>query len=339
VERKARERAKGCVGIPGRVGLPATILSPARTTAQGDEDFSAALPDQDCTEGRDRILPSYENGVGSAMENLTPEGVRCLEDVAKRHGVSLEAAAALLGALAQSNGSQAQFNHPDLGGMGQWSQGGMIMVGDMFNQGLKHRVDTLCTELAGLLRSQPSLIVDAGTLHSQDQIGQDQIGKVSLFVSGSRATGQWWPAALGSPGSTGAQNDLRYAYFPGLQRLAILQHGRVREYDAGEHRISGFSQQQSGDQSLTFTSQFGVVRVADLRLVNSQDEHRESSSLPIAEPPQAKPTPASKAEAAGARSAPDDVLSLIERLAELRRKDILTEQEFATKKAELLGRL
>jgi hypothetical protein len=29
----------------------------------------------------------------------------------------------------------------------------MIMVGDMFNQGLKYRVDALCSELAGLLRS------------------------------------------------------------------------------------------------------------------------------------------------------------------------------------------
>jgi hypothetical protein len=268
------------------------------------------------------------------MENLTPEGVRRLEEVAQRHGVSFEAAAALLGALAKSNGSQAQFNHPDLGGMGQWSQGGMIMVGDMFNQGLKHRVDTLCNELAGLLRSQPSLIADAGPLRSQDQKGD-----VSLFVSGSRASGQWWPTALGNPGSTGAQNDLKYAYFPGAHRLAILQHDHVRVYDAGEHRISGFSQQQSGDQSLTFTSQFGLVRVADLRLVNPQDEQGESSSLPITEPAQIKPTPALKTESAGATPATDDVLSLIERLAELRRKDILTEQEFATKKAELLGRL
>ena len=89
------------------------------------------------------------------MQNLTPDGLRIVADIAKRHGVSLDAALTLLGALAQGNGRQAQFNHPDLGGMGQWSQGGMIMVGDMFNQGLKHRVDTLCNELAGLLRSQP----------------------------------------------------------------------------------------------------------------------------------------------------------------------------------------
>jgi len=89
------------------------------------------------------------------MQNLTPEGLRIVTDAAKRHGVSLDAALTMLGALARGNGRQAQFNHPDLGGMGQWSQGGMIMIGDMFNQGLKHRVDTLCKELAGFLSSQP----------------------------------------------------------------------------------------------------------------------------------------------------------------------------------------
>jgi len=73
----------------------------------------------------------------------------------------------LLGALEQGNGRQAQFNHPDLGGMGQWSQGGMIMVGDMFNQGLKYRVDALCNELAGLLRSQPLAEAEAGRFPPQ----------------------------------------------------------------------------------------------------------------------------------------------------------------------------
>ena len=116
------------------------------------------------------------------MQNLTPEGLRIVDDVARRHGVSLDAVVTLLGALVQGNGRQAQFNHPDLGGMGQWSQGGMIMVGDMFNQGLKYRVDALCNELAGLLRDQPLLKADAGSFQSQSQSGGDG---VSLFVAGS----------------------------------------------------------------------------------------------------------------------------------------------------------
>ena len=118
-----------------------------------------------------------------AMQDLTPEGLRILEDVARRHAVSLDAVVTLLRALMEGNGSQAQFNHPDLGGMGQWSQGGMIMVGDMFNQGLKHRVDTLCSELARLLGGQTLLSANAGSFQSQSQSGS---GGVSWFVPGSR---------------------------------------------------------------------------------------------------------------------------------------------------------
>jgi hypothetical protein len=37
----------------------------------------------------------------------------------------------------------AQFNHPEFAGSGQWMQGGMLMLGDMFNHALKGRVDAL----------------------------------------------------------------------------------------------------------------------------------------------------------------------------------------------------
>ena len=264
-----------------------------------------------------------------------------VSDVAQRHGVSVDAAIAVLGALAQGHGSQAQFNHPDLGGMGQWSQGGMIMVGDMFNQGLKYRVDALCNELAGLLRNQPLANAGAASFQSQSQNG----GEVSLFVSGSNAGSAGWPAELGAPASVGAQNDLRYAYFPGPRRLAIQQGGRLRVYDSGEHNISGFSQQQSGDQSLTFTSQFGVVRVADLPLVSPRDEPSSPPPAPVAaDPPRSSPPHAAAFAAppvapVALSPAIGDVLTTIDRLAELRQKNILTEEEFSAKKAELLSRL
>jgi hypothetical protein len=31
--------------------------------------------------------------------------------------------------MTSSHGTLAQFNHPELGGMGQWSKGGMLMGG------------------------------------------------------------------------------------------------------------------------------------------------------------------------------------------------------------------
>ena len=81
------------------------------------------------------------------MQELTPEGLRIVDDLARRHAVSRDAVETLLQALIVGHGTQAQFTHPDLGGMGQWSQGGMIMVGDMFNQDLKYRVDTFAANL------------------------------------------------------------------------------------------------------------------------------------------------------------------------------------------------
>jgi hypothetical protein len=167
-----------------------------------------------------------------------------IADIAQRHGFSPDAARAVAEALRHGGGRMAQFNHPELGGMGQWVSGGMIMIGDMFNNSLKARVDALCRELAAAPGPVPAA--------AENQPGQ---------------TRHWWPEGLGTASATGAQNDMRYACFPGERRLAVMRDGRVHVYDTGEHRIGGFSQQQSGSQSLTFTSQIGTVRLEDLQEV------------------------------------------------------------------------
>jgi hypothetical protein len=163
-------------------------------------------------------------------------------------------------------------------------------------------------------------------------------------VAGTGSAGAWWPAEPGTPTSTGAQNDMLYACFPGRRRLAIQQGGQVRVYDTGERTISGFSQQQGGDQSLTFTSQFGLVRVADLALVSPRSDRFQNPSSPDSATPSQMPgrSPAAMAGATPSHSASlamEDIAKTIERLAELRQKDILTEEEFAAKRAELLSRL
>jgi hypothetical protein len=78
----------------------------------------------------------------------------------------------------------------------------------------------------------------------------------------------WWPAHLGTPSSVGAQNDLRYAIFP--RRLVINDGGHVEIYDTENHQIFGVAQAQSADQTLTFTSQDGLVRVKDLPKVRDE---------------------------------------------------------------------
>ena len=204
------------------------------------------------------------------MRQLTPEGRRIVEDLAQRHRFSAEAVTAMLMAVVAGGGSKAQFDHPEFGGMGQWSQGGMTMIGDMFNNALKARVDGLCAELVGLLARQPLTPQPMGG-QSQSQSGfaaGGGGGEVSLFVPiTGRSPGGWWPADLGQPSSTGQQNDIRYAVFPAARRLAIDIAGRLSVYDTLDHQIGGISQQQSGDASLSFTSQHGLVRLSELPVV------------------------------------------------------------------------
>jgi hypothetical protein len=165
-----------------------------------------------------------------------------IQDIAQRHGFSPDAARAVAEALRRGSGRMAQFSHPELGGMGQWAAGGMLMIGDMFNNGLKARVDALCRDLAAAPGPVPAA--------AEQQPAQ---------------TGHWWPDGLGTASATGAQNDMRYACFPEQRRLAVMRDGQIRVYDTGDHRISGFSQQQSVHQDLTFSSQNGLVRLQDLQ--------------------------------------------------------------------------
>ncbi len=78
----------------------------------------------------------------------------------------------------------------------------------------------------------------------------------------------WWPANLGSPSTSGAQNTLRYAFFRNARRLIIERDGRVTRYDTADHEIGGVSQANSGSQSVEFTSQHGPVRLTDLKIVD-----------------------------------------------------------------------
>lgn len=273
------------------------------------------------------------------MQDLIPEAGRRVEEIAGRHGVSRDAALTLLRALAAGGGTMAQFNHPELGGMGQWSAGGMVMVGDMFNHGLKGRVDALCTDLAALLReAQPFATAAAGSSQSQSQ------GPGGGGMGASVPSGTWWPAELGPPASSGSQNDMRYAYFPASRRLAVQQGGRLSLYDTGDHRIFGVSQQQGPGQSLIFSSDRGTVRLEDLRPVEDAGAGRGSPPPPATHTaPSGAPSPAAAppppAAAPGGDGGGGDPLATIERLAELHRKGVLTEEEFTAKKAELLRRL
>jgi hypothetical protein len=282
------------------------------------------------------------------MRQLSPQGQQTLNDIAQRHGFSFDATLSMLESVINGNGSMAQFNHPEFSGSGQWMRGGMTMVSDMFNNYLKGRVDNLCSELSNLIANQPDLLrsgsfqsqSQGGSHHNQIQAshsggdlqspGDNGFGANSLFVPPAPGTsGDWWPADLRWPNSTGAQNNVRYAYFAQARRLAIEVNGSVTVYDTLDHQIGGFSQQQSVGGTLSFSSQYGLIDVASLPVV-SRDGMAVQAPAPVSGGSQQSNPP---------DAGSPDIFAAIERLAGLHAKGLLTDSEFSTKKAELLARL
>lgn len=160
--------------------------------------------------------------------------------LAERHGLSRGAVQALAEALRASRGGGAQWNHPDLGGMGQWSGGGMLQIGAMFDDQLKARV-----------RATLEALAETGDLDAAHDPGRDD--------AEARTAGAWWPAELGAPSSTGAQNAMRYACFPDRRRLVVEREGRTTIYDTGTRRLTGFAQAQGPAQTLSFSGPDGPV--------------------------------------------------------------------------------
>lgn len=275
------------------------------------------------------------------MQNLTPQGQQIVNDIASRHGFSQDAVTHMLIAVLNGNGSMAQFSHPEFGGSGQWMQGGMLMLGDMFNASLKGRVDALCHELSSLLANQPGLL-QTGSFQSQSQSGgsdQSQTsggyrGDSNLFVPDP--ADHWWPRELGTPSATGSQNNAKYAYFANACRLAVNTGGDVWVYDTLDHQIGGFSQQQGMGGSISFSSQYGTIDLSRLPVVSRNGQPVAAPQTPVYAPQNA---PYSGQPAASQTAAESDVFAAIERLGDLKGKGILTDEEFATKKAELLARL
>ena len=204
-------------------------------------------------------------------------------------------------------------------------RGGMTMVGDMFNYGLKSTVDNLCNELA------------------------NGLANMQVFMplpKGSTSSNQWWPGDLGQPFSSGAQNSTRYAIFP--NRLAVEVNGNVTVYDTLDNNIGGISQQQGGNSSLTFSSQYGTIAVNTLPIVsgagsaNSNANNSAPQNNFVAPPAQMAYTPTPEMQTpqnVSNTASVDEVIQLIEKLAKLRDMGAISDNEYNAKKTDLLNRI
>ncbi len=142
----------------------------------------------------------------------------------------------------------------------------------------------------------------------------------------------WWPAELGSPSATGAQNNLRYAWFADSGCLAVEQDGTLRLLDARNHPINGIAQ-ASGSAEVRFSTPVGTVSLAELPPFPASGPSSATVPAPAPAPVEAA------APAGGTPTSSGDVISALERLGELKAKGVLSEAEFSQKKTELLSRL
>lgn len=256
------------------------------------------------------------------MMNLTAAGQNIVADTARRYNLSQAAVEHMLIAVNNGGGTMAQFNCPELGGSGQWMRGGMTMVGDMFNYGLQATVDGLCNELSNAL--------------AQTQL-------FPIAPAGSLASNQWWPVELGNPFSSGAQNNIRYAVFP--QRLAVELNGQVTVYDTLDHQIGGVSQQQGGDTSLSFSSQYGTVGVGSLPIVSglglapAPNTNFAAPPQPVHMEPMNEMPVQEQVNVAPSGTSSDELFAMIEKLARLQEMGAISADEYQAKKAELLSRI
>ena len=248
-----------------------------------------------------------------------------LEAIGARHGFGLDAARVMAQAITRGGGGMAQFQHPALGGSGQWMRGGMVMIGDMFNRELASRVGALGNDLSDWLQADPAAQAESKPRSATGIPAHDPADNARV------SNNVWWPAGLHGPSTSGAQNGVRYAYFKDARRLAIERDGSVELYDTGEHCIGGVSQQQgsAGGGTFQFNSQHGPVDLASLRRLDAPSSVRTHPlSNAVSQPTTLKQPATSR-----------DALDLLAKLVDLHARGVLSNEEFTTKKSDLLRRI
>lgn len=168
--------------------------------------------------------------------------MKTLAAIAQEFKVQESTVSQLLEGLHRNGGRQVQFNIAELGGMGQWQAGGMVMVGDMFNNELKAKVDKLCRALVEL----PVETENETFVPIQSAVGSKRFASIK-----------------------GSQNGISYAYYQAEDILEITDENGLKKYDTKGYLLTGVQQSQSNDaRKLSFSYAGGSVEVEDLKEVS-----------------------------------------------------------------------
>ncbi len=198
-----------------------------------------------------------------------------LETLAQKHGFSIGAVQMLNNAFSQSRSlNQVQFNISEFGGMGSWMKGGMMMIGDMFNQNLKLRVGSLCEELSQLRQNSHG---DNVTLNCES-CQKNNFAFTQPMPSpqpmnfmqpmNSMQPMNFAPFEAGVT-SSGQSNNVSYKYYGQEKKLVITLNGSQTYTYLDIPSISGVSSSQSSvdgiqKTKITFSTQEGTDLVIEI---------------------------------------------------------------------------
>ncbi len=168
-----------------------------------------------------------------------------IAQIAQTHQLSEEVVTHLFNQLALGNGRQAQFNHPALGGMGQW-QNGMLMISDFSNHALKAKLTGVFADLVQLYTRE------GGPSSLEAKPETDSLGKPSMVAT---------------------QNYLTVNYYQDKSLLVITDNQRKTAitYSVAPHRLTGISQQNQNNSlyGISFvTAQGQTLTVNDFKQVS-----------------------------------------------------------------------
>ena len=233
--------------------------------------------------------------------------------------------------------------------MGQWSQGGMLMIGDMFNNALE-----VPGRPARATSCRRWCAVKAGRCpRPRSRNGRAPARRATRARAAARppasACSSPAPAVPATGGRPSSARPLRSVPRTTSATPASLRPTGWRSSSAAlrsrcstprppDHRLLP----AAGRRHILDLHQSARAGAGGRPAASSGRRARQHpwSAPPPAEAPTPAVTaaPASQPPAAGSAT-DDEIFSRIERLAELKQKGILTEEEFAAKKGELLARL
>lgn len=169
--------------------------------------------------------------------------------IAQQYGVSAEAVQQLAHALIRGRLKTARFNHPELGGIGKWRRGD-VLLGDVRDEDHKTLVWRLAEELMPLLKHVP---LPASSEENEQTLVMP-----------------WWgDRLLGEPIITDRFESVQYGYFLESRRVIVLRGDDLIHYDADGLLVTGLVRRVSPSRGLELILQTvtGEVNVEALPII------------------------------------------------------------------------